>query len=449
MSAFSRKQIQASLLCYTAFLLYATLWPFDFHFAQGIATPHKISWIPFFDPVGGPGRRDALMNVLVFLPFGFLSFLKNSASGKMHRPVLLATLLGAALSFSVEAAQIGLPSRNPSTSDLLMNATGALLGALSARALQRKIRSDPERFRLLIRRNAVPLAATTCALALLASTIRTFDPILSWRVVGIRAAAFVGSPLLPDHLDLDYSAWMVLSFGFLAFLIAEVFAGSSMIRRRLACYVGAFVTCSLFAVALEALQILFRSRHPLLSHALLGVVGVAYGIVWHAIGRFGAASTSAPIQAGSRTASMSYLPLAIPLFFSHYVLLLILAFLSPIPHSIGSFRFELRGVIPLFFYLREISMPSLYAAVKTIVLYIPVGIMLYLGPDTTQGQTWKRSLGLAIGIQTLIEIGRGFSGHQFPDPSNLFLAALGAYGGALLAKHIRTPWTSTAHIDIT
>jgi hypothetical protein len=66
MSAFSRKQIQALLLCYTVFLLYATLWPFDFHFAQGIATPHKISWIPFFDPVGGPGRRDASERVKDF-----------------------------------------------------------------------------------------------------------------------------------------------------------------------------------------------------------------------------------------------------------------------------------------------------------------------------------------------------------------------------------------------
>ena len=139
MSQFSRKQILAALFCYAAFLLYATLWPFDFHFAQGYLTAGKISWIPFFDPVEGPGRRDAVMNILVFLPFGILSFLVNSASGKVWRPVLIATLLGGALSLFIEVVQIGLPSRNPSTSDLLMNTTGALLGALSARAFHGKI----------------------------------------------------------------------------------------------------------------------------------------------------------------------------------------------------------------------------------------------------------------------------------------------------------------------
>lgn len=416
MPRFSRNRIQVALLCYAAFLLYATLWPFDFHFAQGLAAARKITWIPFFDPVDGPNRKDAVMNLLVFLPFGVLSFLVHSASAKIRRPVLIATLLGSALSLSIELAQIGLPSRNPSTADLLMNTTGALLGALSACALQRKVRSDPEGFRLRIRRNAVPLAVIAYALALLASTMRTFDPILNWRELGIRAGAFVGSPLFPKHLDLDYVAWMVLSFGFLSFLAAEVFAGSFTIQRRTFRYVAAFVACSVYAAALEALQILFRSRHPLLDHALLGIIGVAYGIAWYAVHESG----------------KSRISLVIPLLFIHYTLLIFLAFLSPIPHSISGFRFDLRGFIPLYFYLGDISLPSLYAATKAIVLYIPMVILGRWGPNAIPNRSWPIPMLFSAGLQAMIEIGRGFSGHQYPDPSNVLLAALGTYAGIRL-----------------
>ena len=420
MASLSRRQIQVALFCYTAFLLYATLWPFDFHFARAFVAGRKISWIPFFDPAVGPERRDAVLNILVFLPFGFLSCLVNSASGKFRRPVLVATLLGSALSFFVETSQIGLPSRDPSTADLLMNTTGALLGALSARAVQRKIHSDPEGFRLRIRKNAVPLGVIAYALALLASTMRTFDPILNWKFLRFRAMAFAGSSLLPDHLDLDYTAWMVLAFGFLSFLAAEGVAGSSRIRRRFFRYIGVFVVCSLYAIFLETMQILFRSRSPLLSHALLGVIGVAYGIAWHAIADpFRAAGGTGPIH-----------------LFIHYTLLIFLAFLSPIPHAIGGFRFDFHGLIPLYFYLRNISLPSFYAAVKTVVLYIPVGFIMYRGPNGLRDRTCKISVGFSVGLQGTIELCSGFFGHRYPDPSNIFLAALGAYAGIRLANSI-------------
>lgn len=437
MGSSSNGNLRAALLCYAAFLLYATLWPFDFHFVPGFAAARKISWIPFFDPVEGPGRRDAVMNILVFLPFGALSFLVNSASAKIRRPVLIATLLGGALSLTAEIAQIWLPSRNPSTSDLLMNTTGALLGALSAGALQRKVHSDPEGIRLCIRRNAVPLAVIAYALALLASTMRTFDPILNWRVLGIRAGAFVGSPIFPDHLDLDYIAWMVLSFGFLAFLAAEWLTGTSLIRRRHFHYAGAFVTCSLFAVTLEALQILFRSRHPLLSHALLGIIGVGYGIAWHAVAaRFRLAATPGPIQAESHESGKARISLVIPLFFIHYILFIFLAYLSPIPHTIGGFRFDIRGLIPLYFYLQDISLPSLYSAAKAIVLYIPMGIMAHWTPNPIRNQSWWILVIIFAGVQATIEICRGFSGYPYPDPSNIFLAALGCLCGLYLTKNI-------------
>lgn len=418
MSPSSRKQLQAAFFLYAAFLLYATLWPFDFHFDLDFLFTRKIAWIPFFDPVEGPGRRDALLNIMVFFPFGILSFLFRSVAGKMRRPVLIATLLGGALSLAIEGAQIGLPTRNPSFVDLFMNTMGALLGALSAREIRRKVRSDPDRFRICIRRNAVTLSAIAFALALFASTVRTFDPIMNRRALGIRAWAFVGSPLLPDHLDLDYTVWMVLSFGFLSFLLAEGFTDSSRILRRPFRYAAAFVTSSLYAVLLEAMQILFRSRHPLLVHALLGIIGVSYGIAWHA-------------------AAVRFRLAASPLFWIHYTLLVFLAFLSPIPHSIGGFRLDLRGFIPFFFYLRDITLPSLYAAAKAIVLHIPMGIMMLRASVGNLDRTGKIPMVFSAILQATFEIFRGFTGYHSPDPSNILLAGLGAYAGAGLLKSVR------------
>lgn len=417
------------LLCYAAFLVYATLWPFDFQFARELAISRKISWIPFFDPMDGPNRKDALMNILVFLPFGILSFLANSASGKLRRPVLVSTLLGGALSLSVELAQIGLPTRHPATADLLMNITGALLGALLARTLQGKVHDESDVFRLWIRRNPIPLASIVYALALLASSMRTFDPILKWRALEIRAGAFIGSSLLPDHLDCDNAAWMVLSFGFLSFLVAEGFARSSMIRRRRAGYVVAFIVCSLFVLFLEATQVLFRSRHPLLSHAILGFLGVGYGIVWQAIaGRYR--------DAGSKDESP--FRIWIPLFFTHYPALVFLAFLSPIPHSIHNFQFDPRGFIPFYFCLHDISLSSFYAATKTMALYIPMGFVWCRATDEMSCKSCWIPILFSIGLQAMIEIGKGYFGYRFPDPSNMVLAALGGYGGVKTASILRS-----------
>lgn len=434
MFQFSRKPIQVVLLCYTAFLVYATLWPFDFNFAQGLEVPDKISWIPFFDPLGGPNRKDALMNILVFLPFGVISFLSNSASSKIRRPVLVATLLGGALSFTVETVQIGLPSRHPSISDLLMNATGALLGALSARAFQRNVDSDPERFRLLIRENAVPLAMIAYTLALLASTMRTFDPILNRRVLGIRARAFIGSPLLTDHFDRDYTAWMVLSFGFLSFLATECIGSFSMDRRRLQRYGDALVICSLYAVSLEALQILFRSRHPLPGHAILGFIGVAYGISWHAIliWKHPGPMFPEPFRAVAGTPSKVF-----SLFLSHYCLLLFLAFLSPIHFSPAGFHFDVRGLIPFYFYLQDISLPMIYLACKPVILHLPLGAMTQREFADPSLSSLRNAVLLSVCFQAIIEFAQGFLVSHSPDPWNILLAALGASAGSELSKFIR------------
>ncbi len=72
---------------------------------------------------------DLATNVAVYLPFGFLC----AAALRRHLPGipawLLTTLLGSAVSLSLELLQNYLPDRVPSNLDLACNATGTLFGA--------------------------------------------------------------------------------------------------------------------------------------------------------------------------------------------------------------------------------------------------------------------------------------------------------------------------------
>lgn len=74
---------------------------------------------------------DLLVNIVAYLPLGFLWVpVLQPRLGRIGA-VLLATLCGVLLSLAMEALQNYLPSRVPSSADLGCNALGALLGALA------------------------------------------------------------------------------------------------------------------------------------------------------------------------------------------------------------------------------------------------------------------------------------------------------------------------------
>ncbi|MCB1743963.1 MAG: VanZ family protein [Gammaproteobacteria bacterium] len=112
-----RHRIITLMQVYTYLLiLVLTLSPFDF------GLPRRI-WISGLD-----GTAEIVVNVLLFLPMGFLYGLR----GRGPRLLLRAALYGLAASLFIETAQIFLPQRMSSISDLSANAMGTALGALLA-----------------------------------------------------------------------------------------------------------------------------------------------------------------------------------------------------------------------------------------------------------------------------------------------------------------------------
>ena len=102
--------------------LVITLFPFRFQW------PDQIHFLWF------GGCSDTLLNVLFFLPLGFLY--------KLTRPedsILRILGLGLGLSCAVEVAQMFLAERFPSPMDVLTNGMGAWFGSLLAERMQRQL----------------------------------------------------------------------------------------------------------------------------------------------------------------------------------------------------------------------------------------------------------------------------------------------------------------------
>jgi glycopeptide antibiotics resistance protein len=104
-------RLSAALLGYNVlFILLLTLNPFY------LTLPTRLNFAL------QSGRGDLISNILLFLPLGFFYRLTTRRGG--------AFLLGALISFTIEAIQFFIPARTPAVGDILSNTLGSGLGAL-------------------------------------------------------------------------------------------------------------------------------------------------------------------------------------------------------------------------------------------------------------------------------------------------------------------------------
>jgi len=123
---------------YAALIVYASLYPFSGWRDQGIAPWAFLAshWPKYWTGF------DLAANLVGYAPLGFLlalSFLRRGSkpAGSGNRAaIVVATLVGALLSLTMEALQNYLPSRVASNVDFGLNSLGALLGAVMAGGLE-------------------------------------------------------------------------------------------------------------------------------------------------------------------------------------------------------------------------------------------------------------------------------------------------------------------------
>jgi hypothetical protein len=103
------------------------MYPFRFSFH---ALPHDAS--PFLlGKSQKSGLADVLLNVLLFVPFGFGVAEKLRECGKLPRFALIAALAcGASFSYTIELLQLYIPERDSGWEDVFTNGSGSLVGSI-------------------------------------------------------------------------------------------------------------------------------------------------------------------------------------------------------------------------------------------------------------------------------------------------------------------------------
>ena len=84
-------------------------------------------WVEYY-PARSYWEGVVLINVIGFIPFGFLFCAYFSLNGRITKPALVTILLGFAVSLTIECLQALLPTRDSGTTDLITNTLGTCIG---------------------------------------------------------------------------------------------------------------------------------------------------------------------------------------------------------------------------------------------------------------------------------------------------------------------------------
>ncbi len=108
---------------------YESFEPIPFDDLRGLA--HRIGERPVSTQILAVIVVPLIANVLLFLPWGFLTFIAlHSATRPLLQTWVLTVLLGLSFSLGIEAWQYFLPSRVADVNDVIWNTSGTILGAL-------------------------------------------------------------------------------------------------------------------------------------------------------------------------------------------------------------------------------------------------------------------------------------------------------------------------------
>ncbi len=120
-------------LAYVALVIYASLYPFENWRNQGVEP-----WAFLFAPWPKYWTKfDVFINMVGYVPLGFLGALTALRMGRGKFGLWLVMLLIAVLSFLMESTQSYLLARVASNVDLALNTLGALVGVLTAWSLEK------------------------------------------------------------------------------------------------------------------------------------------------------------------------------------------------------------------------------------------------------------------------------------------------------------------------
>jgi VanZ family protein len=280
----ARRRLAAAALAYAAFVVYASLVPWSFRpipLDQAIA---RFVAMPYLD-IDLPLRADAVANILIMVPLGFLlaGALRADRAGVLGdaAAALAVGLAATAFSAAIEFAQLFFPARTVSQNDILFEAIGAAVGlavwvafgqALTAWA--RAVAAERERPALAVKL----LAAYAAVFAL--SQLMPFDLTIS---PGELARKWREGKLQPLPFRFPYPSLLRMAWDYGCDVVLAIPLGAlatlGLTRPGTRRSTGRALALGAAAVAaIEFGQIFVYSRYASATDLVLGWVGVALGV---------------------------------------------------------------------------------------------------------------------------------------------------------------------------
>jgi hypothetical protein len=173
------------LIAALAGILFLTLYPFGFSLHTKLAPGASPFFLGRADK--GGGLLDVVLNIFLFIPFGFALAAKLRGKGKSWPVALFSTwIAGAFLSYGIEFLQIYIPARDSGWEDVFTNSTGAAIGFLAfefcGNATSRLLSAWEQRVEswLTLRRAAVILFAYFAACTLYSIPLQNQTHLGNW-----------------------------------------------------------------------------------------------------------------------------------------------------------------------------------------------------------------------------------------------------------------------------
>ena len=274
-----RRLARWALVAYCAFVVYGSLFPFDFNLSpEAIQRERDRALLLPFD---ASGRRlfsiaDLVSNVLLGAPVGLLVVVGGLGGRNAVGRIALAIALDAGFAAAVEAAQLLTPSRTASTLDVAAQAVGAAGGAVVAAVAQAVMRRP---WGVTLARGvwdrppvaiALGLGAILAADALYpyAITLDVSTAMENLRAARLRPMGSLARGFWPDLLVEKVAVGAALGAACRLALAPWLGRGAAL---------GAWALCAAFAVALEIGKLGFVGRSPSSDSALFVGAGALHG----------------------------------------------------------------------------------------------------------------------------------------------------------------------------
>ena len=410
------------LLAYVAFIVYGMLVPLDFH-------PHSLTWAwaRFQEismlPVGIESRADAIANGVLFVPVGFLSAIV--LAGGRHGAGMLWTRVTAlgfscCLAVTIEFLQIFFPPRTVSLNDILSECLGSVVGVLIAargttwfRQLIGRRLDDPARY--------INLALQFYLFLFVAYSLYPYDFVLSADELAIRANSVNWGWWQAAISTRGSRLWSLLHTTIEAAAVLPI--GLLLARRpaRTGRAWSAFFLGLLLGLLIEVAQFFLYSGVSQGLSVLARAIGCWLGaLLWERR----AAWTEIRVAATARRLALLLAPIYLT------TVLAVNGWFTRPRQGAASAMVALAEVhfVPFYYHYFTSEALALVSVVSVALQYAPVGVFVWAFDRSP-----LRAASMAFGLALAVEVGRLFLVGAHADPTNLLVAAGGAWLAAALA----------------